>query len=579
MIRWHHKGLVVFGMIFAVIITVVCLYILWKSLVSREAKIFGKKFIHNMKEMVMEVDAETKKVFTTEFYDQVHKKPISKNEWMDSKIIKDYQKRIEKITHLSPIIVAFFTDCYPERSATCYADTDPKDTDNRGYDPKSRPWYLATRSHTDWVLLQFMLSGRTKFAGYPTVSSIILAKHILRDTREEAELKLKALNKEKFAIELENEKGLWLSIALVELPDSFEPKYYVSSRFLLKSLLPNEMENFENLDVSLRTMRFPKAMFQNNVPMKVSCDAITKIKFMQYSAIVACQVNEEPIQFFFNKSYGQPAHAVALGLAGSFLIFIFYRFFSHVYRLQQQNIQKTIDLEKGRLIPAIGAKLVHDLKKGIVTQLNSLEQEYNQDFDLESAQPDFKERLKERLKHHFKYLHMLNRYMNLLNNNLKQKKEGTWIVLSKEHFKDYVSWIMGVVVFEETHFETAGTFLKLMISADKEKPVELKISVDFPEFSVPEMSFYRILKNLWENYNTYGGGVFELSLTHSHGKIILETTNQIQGLTKSEEKSTQLGMMIIRQLLQDNFGKKSDMNWEKKDNRFFCKLTFPISDV
>src|SRR3989338_3679933 len=86
------------------------------------------------------------------------------------------------------------------------------------------------------------------------------------------------------------------------------------------------------------------------------------------------------------------------------------RFFNYVNRLQEQNILNIIELEKEQLMLEVGTKLVHDIKKGVMTQLNALHQEFGHDLEMEMMQPDFVERFQSRMKRHFQHISFLNKF-------------------------------------------------------------------------------------------------------------------------------------------------------------------------
>lgn len=188
------------------------------------------------------------------------------------------------------------------------------------------------------------------------------------------------------------------------------------------------------------------------------------------------------------------------------------------------------------LTQAIGARLVHDLKKGIISQLNRLEKE-----------PDA-----ENLENHFKHLELLNKYIHLLSSNLKHEREVDWILFTPATYQNYLKLILGAPT-----------------------PAEMATPSDWPQFFVPEISFYRILKNIFENFNNYGSGTLELDFKEASGRITLKAINDIAEAEGEKQTSTHLGIEIIQQLLADNFGEDCLVKQEKGNEKYCLTLTFP----
>ena len=100
---------------------------------------------------------------------------------------------------------------------------------------------------------------------------------------------------------------------------------------------------------------------------------------------------------------------------------------------------------------------------------------------------------------------------------------------------------------------------------------ELQWGDRFGGFKVPEMSFFRILKNLSENFNAYGKGdlSIEISADRQSGQVTLKTANEANENIKERADSTNLGHIIIRQLLADNFGDESKLTIRTAAIRLF----------
>ncbi len=95
---------------------------------------------------------------------------------------------------------------------------------------------------------------------------------------------------------------------------------------------------------------------------------------------------------------------------------------------------------------------------------------------------------------------------------------------------------------------------------------------------IPEMSFFRILKNISENYNAYGEDDFTLKITASvtDKTVKLETQNRINTNVQNTGESTKIGMTIVKQLLQDNFGENSHLKITKNKCTYSLVISFPL---
>ena len=557
------RKILILGMTVGVLIGVFLVYVVWKGLITRESIDYAKKFSLQIKERVVAVDNASTEGFSPELYQWLHKKPLSEMPQLTrTPALTEILQKVRNVFDDPKIEMSLFTDCNTKTYARCYHDSDmdvirpefPNPT--VGYDPKSRPYYLATRTHTDWVLLNFMLRGQSRTSDYPPTYGSVLVKHILKNSAEEKELALLAKDREKLSHYMQNEMGIWLSFW------SSDAATFPNAS-LLRSVAKGKMDAFQSFDIFYQNLRFPKKVLTGEGPLQVVCDATSALLGpFSYKATVPCHINGEPIQFIFSKTYDHPAHLLALMLGFFSLLAIAFWFFNYVEGLQDQNIQKII-----------GAKLVHDLKKGIVTQLDNLHQEFGNDLEEEAARPDFISRLQTKLAEHFAHLQILHKYMNLLSNNLNRKKEQTWVPLTPEKFKEYLGWILGPVpmTFQESLLQ-GGLFLECVMNTQE---ILCKTTVPFPNFVVPEMAMYRILKNIWENFNAYGAGEFLISIERKSGGMLLKTRNPISSQKISGETSTHLGMMIIRQLLEDNFGRQSKIRQEQKRGLFTLEIFFP----
>lgn len=550
-------------MVLALLLVATAFYFVWKGFVSLEAKQYGESFITNLKESLAQIDAAVNATFTPAYYTKLHGQKLSEINIEEEDHLKKLIERLKKITHLDQVYLALFTDCNPDHNASCYTDNDYSTASyaaNVGYDPKSRPWYLATRSHTNWTVMKFMLRGSTRLSDYPATWGIAIVRHLLASPEEEQELRKIVADKETFKSYMKGEKGIWLSLGFV----TSRPE---SQHSFLHMVMPDKVSRFTDVDAFLQTIRFPDSVLTGESPLNISCHAITKLLGLSYQATVPCHVNGERIQFFFTKRYDNPSHLVILGVFSLLVLFGFYRFFSYV-----------TELEKTRLVATAGMKLVHDLRKGIVTQLNALSHDYGEDFTREATQPGFQERLQNRLQRHFTYLGLLNRYLNLLSSNFLRKCEKDWVVLTAKQLQDYLTWVMGPIEMQEGADLDAPTIFDFVYQPDGMFEIKslLRARKSLPQFFVPEMSLYRILKNLWENYNTYGKGPFHMYFYQDNDCVRACFVNAISSLTQTQASSTHMGMIIIRQLLQDNFGNRAMVKTRVEDKTFMLELSFPI---
>ncbi len=352
---------------------------------------------------------------------------------------------------------------------------------------------------------------------------------------------------------------------LLDAEDFFTPEYFTEKNL-----------SFEKFDY------FPKDIIHQLDPDTLKghiyCEAKTDIhSFIRYSAAVTCHIDKWDIHYFFSKTYDYSLTLIfSLGLIfpalyGATL------FFAYVDRLQNQNLEKEMELTKERLVIEIGARLVHDLKKGVMAQLNHLHQEYGQDLDMAVLQPDFAEHFQSKLQDHFKHIDFLNRYINLLTTNLKREKESYWVLADNSKIMEYLSKVFQVDQFTKSRLEGPGAGV-LFIHHPSNKISELRFSDNFQGFLVPEMSFFRILKNISENFNTYGQGAFrlEISLDALLGQVQLRAINPVNPSLAERGESTNLGHTIIRQLLQDNFGAEAGMKIQKNSQEFHVQINFPF---
>ena len=358
-------------------------------------------------------------------------------------------------------------------------------------------------------------------------------------------------------------KGL-ASEVFLNLDDFFTPEYFSDKNL-----------QFEKFDY------FPKNLIQKLDPDTLKgtilCDAKTDIHtFFRYSAAVTCHIRNQELHYFFDKNFSHPLVLVFILSLILPAVYGAYLFFVYVDRLQNQNMEKAIELTKEKLIIEIGAHLVHDLKKGVMSQLNHLHQDYGQDLDMALLEPDFADRFESKLNEHFQHVDFLNRYINLLTTNFKREKEAHWVFADASKIRQYLSSIFQVKQFNEIASINQPADMTFIYQASN--PVAaIFVSAGFSGFQVPEMSFYRILQNISENFNTYGRGDFRLNIHIDKTKkqIFLEAINPTDPSANYKSESTNLGHTIIKQLLQDNFGIASSLKIIKEPTRFCLEISFP----
>ena len=502
MTRLNHRALIFLGMALTMVVTSVLAYWTWERLLYREAIHYAKDLSQRLVHVVGEIDQKTDQLFTPTMYKRLNRQTLAHAHLGEIPEIRQCVDAMKEITRNPEGGVGFYTECPNKNAAECYDDflfNLPNKVFRNDYNPKSRPWYQATQKHNDWAVLEFMISKK-RVPGFPTAWSIGFAKHISE-------------HPENF------EEGIWLVVA--------SPNYESPQNIFLKMLYANTPPPFQQFNVSLQLIRLQQAQLAGN--SQINCNAILDSSGLVYTATTECQIEGQPIHYTFRKTVDHPYFLGFFAPVILLILFGAYRYFLSVAKLQQQNMAN--DVTK-----AVGAKLVHDLKKGILPQLNKLYEE--------TEEPA--------LDNHLKYLGLLNKYVNLLVNNFNRQKEKDWVLFTPKIYQNYLELILG-----------------------QPTPTEMKSHPDWPRFFVPEISFYRILKNIFENFNNYGSGTLELDFKEVDGRILLKAINDIAESQETCPASTNLGLTIIRQLLEDNFGPDCRVEQEKNGGKFYLTLTFP----
>lgn len=373
---------------------------------------------------------------------------------------------------------------------------------------------------------------------------------------------------------LESEK--YGKLLTQDIIGTFSVKWTNSIHFTDK--IPEIKKKYPVHDFDYFPRTFTPLVNINDAKDKITCYAMTDVhSFSSYTANVRCYFDKQYIHYHFKKDYDHFYYLILLvGLAvfGSYQLI---RLIIYVETLKEQNINKTLELAKEKVILEVGAKLVHDLKKGAMAQINNLYQEFGSDLDEEMIQPDFKERFKNKLDQHFEHIGFLNKYMSLLMVNLKRQKEGNWILLDLEKLKQYLKTVFSISSFTDQEILHDSGKVEFLFEPNN-LVGHLNYSNHFSSFWVPEMSFFRILKNISENYNAYGEGSFSLEFTttnHEKNQVVIKAKNSNRHKAENED-STQLGLVIIKQLILDNFGKESKILVDKNEKEYCLTLIFPL---
>ncbi len=348
---FKEKGLLWFGMLFAFALVLIIVSLSWSRLVHWEASHYGKELVERLRTVISEIDHDVDFSFTPTLYNYLHQQPLAKLHLNKNTEVTQFVNRIVNRISNWHGVVSMFTDCPETNKALCYErfalkTAIYKPIIREGYDPKSRPWYIATRSHTDWIVLNFMIRSSSRESGYPTTWGIGIVKHILADSSEEIELTKRASHKEIFATQLKNEHGIWLllNFATSNL-EYIKGEKTVPDFPFLNMLYAGKTHPFQEFDVYFRAIRFSPAMLAQTKPLKTTCDVIKKFKGLSYQADVVCQASGEPIHFLFTKKYDHPTHFIILGCFGLILLYGFYYFLCFVYQ-QNKTIEKNRQKQK-----------------------------------------------------------------------------------------------------------------------------------------------------------------------------------------------------------------------------------------
>jgi hypothetical protein len=192
------------------------------------------------------------------------------------------------------------------------------------------------------------------------------------------------------------------------------------------------------------------------------------------------------------------------------------------------------------------------------------------------AQPGFAKRLENKLAEHFRAIEFLNKYMSLLMVNLKRQKEIHWVSVDQPRLENYFHSTFSPMVLERKIHE--GDFSEVVFVHDSElKKALLAMPSRGVSFWVPEMSFFRILKNISENYNVYGQGPLTVRMMFPEGKneVVLVAENLIRSSLENIS-STGLGLTIVRQLVADNFGEQAHVIVSNDGVTYRLTIIFPL---
>lgn len=342
---WKEKALFISGLLVTTLTVGLLFYFFWSTLISMEAKTYGKELTLRLQKLVVGIDREFTKGMDRDLYQALHQKPLSRLQLQTNPKILALQEGLTQNVHNGEEAMALFTDCPETDKSICYEQFYSPNRSKikvvrQGYDPKSRPWYIATRAHTDWVVLHFMLRSRSRESGYPTSWGIGIARRYFGGPAEEHAFWKSREDREHFAQDLQDEKGIWFLLTFAgETPEGENP--------FLKMLYPGEKHPFQNFDTSFRTIRFPQDLLQGRKEPVLQCASINNWRGWWYEANVSCHFNGEPIQYTFSKRYDHPVIFILLigmALAVLYVSFLFFRF---VYRqnrtLEESKRQKRIE--------------------------------------------------------------------------------------------------------------------------------------------------------------------------------------------------------------------------------------------
>lgn len=90
--------------------------------------------------------------------------------------------------------------------------------------------------------------------------------------------------------------------------------------------------------------------------------------------------------------------------------------------------------------------------------------------------------------------------------------------------------------------------------------LQLRTARAWPVFRVPEMAFYRILKNIVENYNAHGSGGLTITMAHISECVELRAVNAYAEQPRPVADATNLGLAIIFASLLPDGGQPAEKN-------------------
>lgn len=526
-VRTYKERIVIgLGMALCVALVGIGAWLAWASLLDREAVRYGATLSERLRQTVAHIDQITQSTFTPAYYAVLHRQPLATLQLDDDPTVQQFIRRLDDVIRNPIGGGALFTECPAADLALCYYDFlfgVPNVRDPKNYSPKGRPWYILTHGHTNWVVFPFFPT-KSAVPGFPKIPSIGFAKRIVVGADEAPT------------------DGIWLVL--------FTPAAATSaSSPLLEMLFHGAPPPMTLHDLSISsTVTFSQALLASTASWPLTCAGVSHVTGFSYSANVSCLLNGDAVHYTFTKPYDHPFHAALLALIALLTLI-------GAYRLLQSIVEKTRAIEEGRLAVAIEAKLVHDLKKGVLLQLNQ--------FTTERA-PD--------LVRHRHYLTLLNKYVALLGHNLRREREAHWIPLTRETCTEYFRWILGDIPLHVVAAVGGAAFVTLRYDA----ALTMESHREWPAIFVPEMAFYRIVKNIVENYHTHGYGGLTMTLHAANGWITLGATNAAPMRASTDDRAPHLGLVIIRQLLTDNFGAAATMTQQCTATQYALTLRFPL---
>lgn len=543
----RNHGVFWIGMPLATAVTAFLCYFGWQTLINREAVYYGQLLTQRLQSVVRRLDALSERTFTPAVYARLHRQRLQDLQLGDDPLIAQLVPALDEIVPNPYGILGLFTNCPSPRPLECYFDyffdrSLPYTSQRPGpsYNPRSRPWYLVSKLHTDWVLLSFMMMVQ-EVPTYPRTTGLGFVKRMVWGPTDKAA---------GTSVTEGDEDGLWFVVASPNATQAVTRNGITTMPFL-DMLFPQAPPRFTTFGVNFADIQFTAAALHDEHLRSPDCRGVTDFSGFHYNASVQCFLDGQPIHYVFKKRFDAAGQLwLLLGLSVLLLLFL-YRFFCYVSRLQSENLATAAELDRGRLANAFGAKLVHDLKKGILGHLSIL---------YEGREAEFPQQVR--------YIRLLNKYVSLLGNNLRGERETHWVRFTREHCLENIALILGSDITSTPGDATPFVDLTL------DDVIQCRLGSTWPTFVVPEISCFRIFKNIIENYHTHGVAPLHVTMAVAGGQIQVRATNPVAGDTTA--RTSGFGLAIIRQLVADNFGPAAEVHEQIQQGQYCLEIRFPI---